>query len=45
MGKYTMRQWHQKRPGWRGFSAYGISHVSGGIGFSPSHSYAPSTHR
>lgn len=42
MGKYTIRQWHQKRPGWT-ISQYGRIHISGGSGLRPLHSYTPST--
>jgi hypothetical protein len=42
-----MRQWHQKRPGCSQpmpvQPLYGSSHISGGMGFSPSQEYTPST--
>jgi hypothetical protein len=47
IGRYTMRQWHQYRPGCSQpmpvHALYGSNHISGGIGFMPSHEKQPST--
>jgi hypothetical protein len=39
----THRQWHQRRPGWKG-SQSGRSQSSGGMGWCPSQSITPSRH-